>query len=308
MSAAAKFADPGIAAQTVDGRAVPAHLLGDMVEGDLRGDLAAQLSARGYLLLRGVHDACEVEAARLEVLRQLGEVDEIARPHADAIATGRSRRAELHPDLGAFWRSVSDGPALRRVINGPRIKSLAARLFGEPSAHFGFAWLRAMPAGRASPLHVDHPYMNRGSSRLVTVWTPLGHVGRNEGPLYVVENSHRDPDVRTRFEGHDVDRDPSRPGHFDAHPADVAAAKGTRLLTAAFAPGDCVIFGMFTAHAAFDNATRTGRVRLSCDTRFQPAGDPMDERFAGADPPAHGGKGYGCLSAARPMDAPMLRR
>jgi hypothetical protein len=105
---------------------------------------------------------------------------------------------------------ISDGPALRRVINGPRIMALTARLFGEPSAHFGFAWLRAMPAGRASPLHVDHPYMNRGSHRLVTVWTPLGHVARDEGPLYVVENSHRDPDIRTRFEGHDVDRDPSR--------------------------------------------------------------------------------------------------
>jgi ectoine hydroxylase-related dioxygenase (phytanoyl-CoA dioxygenase family) len=165
-----------------------------------------------------------------------------------------------------------------------------------------------MPAGRASPLHVDHPYMNRGSRRLVTVWTPLGHVARDEGPLYVVEDSHRDPDIRAKFEGHDVDRDPSRPGHFDAHPADIAAAKGVRLLSAAFAPGDCVIFGMFTAHGAFDNATRTGRVRLSCDTRFQPAADPMDERFAGADPPAHGGKGYGCLSAARPMNAPMLRR
>jgi ectoine hydroxylase-related dioxygenase (phytanoyl-CoA dioxygenase family) len=304
MSVASGLADPQ--AQTVDGRAVPAGLLGDMVEGDIRGDLAAQVETHGYLLLRGVHDAGEVEAARLEVLGRLGEVDEVALPHADAIATGRSRRAELHPDLGAFWRSVSDGPALRRVVNGPRIKALAARLFGELPAHFGFAWLRAMPAGRASPLHVDHPYMNRGSRRLVTVWTPLGHVARDEGPLYVVEDSHRDPDIRAKFEGHDVDRDPSRPGHFDA--ADIAAAKGVRLLSAAFAPGDCVIFGMFTAHGAFDNATRTGRVRLSCDTRFQPAADPMDERFAGADPPAHGGKGYGCLSAARPMNAPMLRR
>jgi hypothetical protein len=34
----------------------------------------------------------------------------------------------------------------------------------------------------------------------------------------------------------------------------------------------------------------------------------MDERFSGPDPPAHGGKGYGCLSAAQPMTAPMLKR
>jgi ectoine hydroxylase-related dioxygenase (phytanoyl-CoA dioxygenase family) len=295
-------------AQSADGRAIPAHLLGDMAQADAGGDLAARLARDGYLLLRGVHDPAEVAEARREILERLAEVDEIAPPAADAIATGRSRRAERHPDLGAFWRSVSEGPALRRVVHGPRVRALAARLFGEPAAHFDFVWLRAMTRGRASPLHIDHPYMNRGSARLVTVWTPLGLVARDEGPLFVVENSHRDPEIRARFEGHDVDRDPSRPGHFDAHPADYAAARGTRLLSADFAPGDCVVFGMFTAHAAFDNASPTGRVRLSCDVRFQPAADPMDARFAGPNPPAHGGKGYGCLAASRPLDAPMTRR
>ncbi len=65
---------------------------------------------------------------------------------------------------------------------------------------------------------------------------------------------------------------------------------------------------MFTAHAAFDNMAAGGKVRLSCDTRFQPARDPMDERFSGDDPPAHGGKGYGCLSAAQPLTAAMTLR
>lgn len=294
--------------QSADGRAIPAHLLGDMEEADRDGDLAARLARDGYLLLRGLHDPADVAAARREILERLADVGEIALPASDAIATGRSRRAELHPDLGAFWRSVSEGRALRRVVHGPRARALAARLFGAPAAPFDFVWLRAMAKGRASPLHIDHPYMNRGSSRLVTVWTPLGAVARNEGPLFVVENSHRDPELRARFEGHDVDRDPSRPGHFDAHPADHAAARGARLLSADFTPGDCVVFGMFTAHAAFDNASPSGRVRLSCDVRFQPAADPMDERFAGPNPTAHGGKGYGCLAASRPLDAPMPRR
>jgi len=306
MAMAATLARP--VPQSVDGRAIPPHLLGDMAEADLSGDLAAQLDRDGYLLVRGLHDPVEVMAARAEVLERLHEVGEIADPPADAVATGTSRRAEMHPDLGAFWKSVSEGPALRRVVNGWRALDFAARLFGEPAAHFSFAWLRAMPPGRASPLHVDHPYMNRGTSRLVTSWTPLGAVARDEGPLYVVEGSHRDASLRAAFEGRDVDRDNGVPGHFDAHPADIAAAKGTRLLSASFAPGDAVFFGMFAAHAAFDNATRAGRVRISCDTRFQPAADPMDPRFAGPEPPAHGGLGYGCLSAARPMTAPMLRR
>lgn len=181
-------------------------------------------------------------------------------------------------------------------------------LFGEAAAPFSFAWLRAMTAGRASPLHVDHPYMNRGSSRLATVWTPLGAVSRASGPLYIVEGSHRWADLRERFEGHDVDRNPTGPGHMQEHPIDLAGERGARLLTTAFTPGDCLVFGMFTAHAAFDNGSASGQVRVSCDTRFQPASDPMDERFVGLNPPAHGGLGYGCLAAAQPMTAPMLKR
>jgi len=288
---------------TIQGRPVPEQLVGDLVEADLNGDLAAQLEREGYLLLRGVHAPANVQAARQEVLERLVAVEEVAEPAADGIATGRSRRAELHPDLGGFWKSVSDGPALRQVINGPRIEATMSRLFGEQATPFGFAWLRTMALGRASPLHVDHPYMNRGSNRLVTVWTPIGAVGLEEGPLYMVEGSHRWPELRERFEGHDVDRDPSRPGHLHEHPVDLAESAGSRLLTTAFRSGDCMVFSMFTAHAAFDNGSRGGRVRVSCDTRFQPAADPMDERFAGANPPAHNGKGYGCLSAAQPMTA-----
>ena len=289
-------------------RPVPARMIGELVEADPAGDLAEQLDRQGYLLFRGVHDPDEVRAARREVLARLVAVDEVAEPAEDGIATGRSRRAEAHPDLGAFWKSVSEGPALRRVINGPRIAAAMERLFGERVAPFGFAWLRTMARGRASPLHVDHPYMNRGTSRLVTVWTPLGAVAHDEGPLYMVEGSHRWTELRARFEGHDVDRDPSRPGHLPEHPVDLAGAHGVRLLTTAFRAGDCMVFGMFTAHAAFDNRSESGRVRVSCDTRFQPASEPMDERFAGPNPPAHAGKGYGCLAAAQPMTAPPVSR
>jgi ectoine hydroxylase-related dioxygenase (phytanoyl-CoA dioxygenase family) len=197
---------------------------------------------------------------------------------------------------------------LRRVIHGTRITELMSDLLGTPAAHFSFAWLRAMAAGRASPLHVDHPYMNRGSNRLLTVWTPLGDVGLDEGPLYLLEGSHRWPDLRAQFQGRDVDRDDHPPGHITDHPLDLASRHGARLLTTEFAPGDVLVFGMFTAHAAFDNTSATGRVRISCDTRFQPAADPMDDRWSGDNPPAHGGLGYGCLAASRPLTADLPRR
>ena len=289
---------------SLNGARVPPELVGALTVADKDGDLGQQLTQQGYLLLRGVHDPADVAAARMEILHRLAEVGEISTPVEDGIASGTSRRREVYPtpeDLGAFWRSVSEGPAVRSVINGARITKLLCQLFQASAEHFTFAWLRVMAKGRASPLHIDHPYMNRGSKRLVTCWTPLCDIPLNQGPLYVLEGSHTWKDIREEFEGHDVDRVPSRPGHIEESPIALAKRKESRLLTSEFALGDCLIFGMFTVHGSFDNNSDSGTVRLSCDTRFQPSADPMDPRFSGPNPPAHNGLGYACLSAALPM-------
>ena len=293
---------------TTRGNEVPDSLLGELRPADRGGSLAEQLEQDGYLLLRGLHDPKEVMAARHEVFNRLAEVGEIGAPAEDGIATGTSRRAELHSDLGKFWKSVSEGPALRAVVFGPRVTSAMTDLFDAPVSPFSFTWLRAMAPGRASPPHVDHPYMNRGTDRLVTCWTPLGPVPRDEGSLYILERSHCWVELREAFEGHDVDRNPSRPGHITENPVEMARTHGARLLTTDFLPGDSLVFGMFTAHASFDNGSAAGRVRISCDTRFQPAAEPMDPRFTGKNPSAHRGLGYGCLSAARPLVAEEILR
>ncbi len=289
---------------SLNGTPVPSDLVGALTAADKDGDLDQQLAQNGCLLLRGAHDPAAVAAARMEVLHRLAEVGEIGEPVEDGIASGTSRRREANPsqqELGAFWRSVSEGPAVRAVINGSRITDLMSRLFREPAGHFSFAWLRAMTKGRASPLHIDHPNMNRGSDRLVTCWTPLCDISLNNGSLYILEGSHTWGDIRAEFQGHDVDQDPTRPGHIEENPIALAKRKESRFLTAEFGLGDCLVFGMFTVHGSFDNNSNTGAVRLSCDTRFQPAADPMDERFSGPNPPAHKGLGYACLSASLPI-------
>jgi len=289
---------------SLKGVPVPNSFVDEFRVADIDGNLARQLNADGYLLLRGVHDPVEVEAARQEVLHRMAEVGEVSEPVVDGLASGTSRRREVYPttrELGSFWQSVSEGKAVRSVINGPRITRLMSKLFQEPVRHFSFAWLRAMTAGRASPLHVDHPYMNRGSKRLVTCWSPLCPIGLNDGPLYILESSHNWSEIRQQFEGHDVDLDPSRPGHLEESPITLTRRMDSKFLTTEFKHGDCLIFGMFTVHGSFDNQAENGRIRLSCDTRFQPSADPMDERFSGPNPPAHGGLGYGCLSASLPL-------
>jgi len=287
----------------IAGHPVPLSMIGALKPADRRGDLMAILDARGYLLLRGLVDPDAVMAARREVLATLASVGEIAEPSYRAVPTGLSRRADMHPDLGAFWKRISENAIVRRAVHGPEIRALMNTLFGEPADPFDFVWLRAMAPGRASPLHMDHPYMNRGTDRLVTCWTPLGPVTQEEAALYVIERSHTFYNVRAQVEGLDVDRDKTRRGSLSDDPIELARKHRSRLLTHSFEPGDVLIFGMFLIHASFDNCSIAGRVRLSCDTRWQPANEPMDERFRGPNPPAHGGKGYGCLTSAQPLAA-----
>jgi len=48
-------------------------------------------------------------------------------------------------------------------------------------------------------------------------------------------------------------------------------------LTTAFQMGDLLTFGMTTVHASLDN--QSNRIRISVDTRYQPADEPADERW-----------------------------
>ena len=295
----------------IAGKVVPPATLGRLNEiADWRmasERLPEQLARDGYLLLRNALGQEQVMAARSDVLKRLAAVGEIAEPLEAAVATGSSRRAELYPDLDAFWRTVCESPRLRAITHHGPLAEVSAALLGGPTKPFDFLWLRTMLEGRASPLHFDHVYMNRGATHLVTAWVPLGDVPLEAGPLVVVEGSNRFEDVIERYRGVDVDRD-GLPGSFPDDGIAFAQSRGTRLLTADFRAGDVILFDMFTLHGSCDNRMGGGRVRLSCDVRWQLAAEAEDDRWFGAPPKGHGDLGYGGLNGARPLGEAYMAR
>lgn len=268
---------------------------------DRPAELRRRLKDEGYLFLRDVLDKGDVAAARREVFGRLAEVGEIREPVMDGIATGESRRRETYPDLGVFWKSVCEGPCLRAVTHGPRLREIQSMLFDETAVPLDYIALRAAAPGKSTGLHLDGPYFTRYHSRIHTNWIPLGEVPTSEGPLVVVEGSTGFKDLIEEFADLDFNKDPNRRADIVEDFSTFARARKARLLTTDFHPGDLLVFGMTTLHGTLDNVSGVNRVRLSVDVRYQPDAAPKDERHFGPDPRGRSGGGYGELNGARPL-------
>lgn len=284
---------------------------------DAAGDwaeLRRRMDADGYLFLPGLLRRSEVVEARRRVagkLQAAGLLLEGSRPEACLAA----------PDAGINFmpEAAKDNPELMRVLyDGPMMEFYRGFL-GGAVRHFDYTWFRAKaPGGNGTRPHYDVVYMGRGTRRLYTSWTPLSDMGLDMGGLMLLEGSHRQEELVATYGQTDVDRycendektrtllETARnegrnltgeergrarwqwPG-FGSYSEDAAATRralGGRWLTAEYRMGDLLVFGMYTLHASSDNHTR--QIRLSSDSRYQLASEAVDERWIGADPPAHG--------------------
>ncbi len=268
---------------------------------DIADDTTAlqdRMEQEGYVYLPGFLNRDDIFTARQEVCRRLDASGDIDRryPLIDAIAASES--------LSRFSETLgNDNPQLARVLyDGPMI-SLLERFLGDPVRHFDYTWFRAMAPGGSTPPHYDIVYMGRGTKRLYTAWTPIGDVSLEDGPLMVMEGSNHLERLKQRYGSRDVDTYCSNRPHlegrrrtqlptFGALTLDAARLRanlGLRWLTTEFKAGDLLFFTMFTLHASIDN--QGPRIRLSSDSRYQRADEPVDDRWVSIDgrpPVKHG--------------------
>ncbi len=274
--------------------------------------LRDRLAEDGYLYIPGALDPSEVAEARRECMDRLmahGALEPGSDPIDAIAATGASRYY--------FLDSLAENNApLMRVLYDGAMMALMERLFSTDVRHFDFTWMRAVGPGNGTSPHCDAVYMNRGTEQLITAWTPLGNIPLTQGGLVVLENSHREKHGKLEeYLRQDVDSfcengpnaDKIRAGqmgweHYDGsfrewtgvYNDDANAIRGSlggRWLTSPeYRMGDVLLFTMATLHASLDN--HSDRIRLSSDTRYQPAHLPADERWVlgagGERPVAHG--------------------
>jgi hypothetical protein len=248
--------------------------------------LRARFAADGFVYLRGALGAEAVGAAR-ECVR------------ATLSARGGVLGADglLLPECGLGCVPMLEGvngtthaPAVLRVLEGAPLRRAVGLLLGAPPdalRSFDYKWLRAMPRGAFTGVHVDAVYMARGAPSLVTAWIPFNAAATLElGALALLRGSHAAPALarlRATYGAFDTEAERAFEGSgwLTADPLDAALrADGCQWVTGDFAAGDVVLFGLLTAHCS--TANLTDAVRISCDVRWQRADAPaIDERYVG---------------------------
>jgi hypothetical protein len=248
----------------------------------------------GYLYLKALLNPQEVWKARQEIVACLAAEGslELDFPILDCIAK-RGLKMSFRPDLAL------QSPTLKKLLYSGRIIEFFQLFLGGDIRHYDYTWLRAVAPGKGTYPHCDIVYMGRGTDELYTVWTPLGNVSWELGGLMILENSHRLETIKNSYGRKDVDSYCANRktaelyasnqkwwnGALSKNPVSLQKKYGGRWLSAEFQAGDILIFGMFTIHASLDN--HSASIRLSSDSRYQLASEPVDERWVGNNPIGH---------------------
>ncbi|XP_060082056.1 uncharacterized protein LOC132561347 [Ylistrum balloti] len=253
------------------------HLLGNTQA------LRDKLHEQGYLFLRGFHDREEVLQAREAVIRYVasGGNGKIMEPATKGVLDSRCGIGCIPFMEGR--NDITHTEEVIRVLEGPRPKKFFKELFGSESITFDYKWLRGIHRRAFTGAHVDNVYMGRGSQNLVTLWTPFGDVNVEMGTLCMCEGSHKLEGFKRFQETYgslDVEAANLKgSGWFTHDPDEISARFGGQWKTTDFKAGDVLLFTMRTVHMSTSNLTDF--IRISCDTRWQPASEPVDRRFMG---------------------------
>lgn len=263
-------------------------------------ELRRRFAEDGYLYMKGYLDRAEVLAARATITERLAAegVTDRNHPHIEGYAAPGGGYA-FKPEV------TNNNAAVQNLLYGGRLVEFYTKFFGEEIRHYDFTWLRAIGPGKGTNPHCDLPYMGRGTHQHMTCWVPYGDISFELGGLVVLEGSHKRMDLLEKYVYRDVDtfceNKPEQAdraktnakgtgwtfsGTLSHNPPAVRNKFGGRWLSTEFQAGDFITFGMFLVHASLDNRS-PNRLRISSDSRYQRASEPIDERWVGPNPPGH---------------------
>jgi hypothetical protein len=226
--------------------------------------LRQRLKADGYVFLPGFLPRNQVLEARRSIVNEM-----------EKLKTSKEEKISLlaHPEI-----AVLDG--VLRVLEHERLFELFSALFDEPAVGtLSFKWLRAVRRGEFTGVHIDRIYVGTPNDQILTAWLPIGDVPLRRGAMAVVPRSHLANatfrEMHETYGKQSVSRgsDGTTAGWLSNDGSSVPGfAETLDWHSSAFAAGDVFVLGVDTVHMTLQNVS--DHVRISCDTRWQPASLP----------------------------------
>lgn len=239
--------------------------------------LRQRLEEDGYLIIRNFHNRDDVMKGRKEIVDYMENQDVLAPGSTleNAIIGPKNRSTRFRDSAVKQW------PGFLNIVEGKNTMDFFSRFLEGPALSLDHKWLRAISTGRNAGMHCDIVYMGAGTNKLYTMWTALGDISLDMGPLALCLGSHKLEHLRNTYGASDAHDDLIQ-GAFSNDPYDVMETLGIQWASTPFNAGDVVIFGMYFMHASLENTTN--RFRISSDTRYQLASEAVDQRHMGKDP------------------------
>lgn len=225
--------------------------------------LRGRLATDGYLLLRGLLPADQVQKVREDVFTALASAGWLA-PHATVEAPYPSARAVREGGDGYLdaYLGIQRSQRFHELAHSQGLLALVADVLDEPMlVHPRKIARTSLPKdAEYTPPHQDFRLI-QGSVDTFTVWVPLGDCPTSLGSLRMLSGSHRQGLIEA---------DPGKgPGGLRVEVGD--DDPGWR--TADYEAGDVIVFTSLTVHGALPNTSDV--LRFSADFRYQPLRDPV---------------------------------
>ena len=240
--------------------------------------LRARADEDGYLFFRGLlptEPVLELRRRILDVLAARGWLKESADPLA-AIADVERCAADSPTDSAFFGIGIGsaaydDVQRLREfheLPHHPALINLYRTLFNGRDVlphprNIARVNVPGLTTVGTTPPHQDYVHV-QGTTNTWTAWVPLGDCPRELGALSVLKGSHKEGVLPSKSRLGVVLEASVCESHYAWAETD-------------FRCGDVLTFDSRTVHRALPHQA-TDEIRLSCDYRFQPVDEPVEER------------------------------
>ena len=218
-------------------------------------EMASLFDKQGYVLVKGLGstDTCREMAARVEALTRSHSLGQSI---GDAYVV-EEKALKDSPDpvlrLSKLFRLHREEPVFYDWIRLPEVTQIAQQIIGGNIDCFLSQFIFKHPGAMGQPWHQDRYYFNFDRSNQVGIWLAITEAHADNGPLWILPGSHREP-------VHAVVKD-ARENANDFY-VEIVDHDMSNAECVLMEPGDVLFFHSHLMHKSTDNLSQDRRAAM----------------------------------------------